>query len=103
MSTILQFSIFPSDKGSSVSSYVSKAIEAVKSAGVPYQLTSMSTIIETETLEEALAVVAKANQAIEPFADRVYLSINIDIRKGESGRMQHKVQAVQQNIGNVNL
>lgn len=103
MSTILQFAIFPTDKGSSVSSYVSKAIDAVKSAGVPYQLTSMSTIIETETLEEALAVVAKANKAIEPFADRVYLSINVDIRKGESGRMEHKVQAIQQKIGDVNL
>ena len=102
MSTILQFAIFPTDKGSSVSSYVSKAIEAVKSAGVPYQLTSMSTIIETETLEEALAIVVKANQAIEPFADRIYLSINVDLRKGESDRMQHKVEAIQQIIGNVN-
>lgn len=103
MSTILQFAIFPTDKGSSVSSYVSKAIDAIKSAGVPYQLTSMSTIIETETLEEALAIVAKANKAIEPFADRIYLSINVDIRKGESGRMEHKVQAIQQKVGDINL
>jgi uncharacterized protein (TIGR00106 family) len=103
MSTILQFAIFPTDKGSSVSNYVSKAIDAIKRTGIPYQLTSMSTIIETETLEEALAVVATANKAIEPFADRIYLSINVDIRKGESGRMQHKVQTIQQKIGDVNL
>ncbi|WP_320051547.1 thiamine-binding protein [uncultured Acetobacteroides sp.] len=103
MSTILQFAIFPTDKGSSVNSYVSKAIDAIKSSGVPYQLTSMSTIIETETLEEALAIVARAKKAIEPFADRVYLSINADIRQGECGRMEHKVQAIQQKIVDVNL
>jgi uncharacterized protein (TIGR00106 family) len=103
MSAILQFTIFPTDKGSSVSNYVSKAIDAVRAAGVPYQLTSMCTIIETETLEEAFAIVAKANKAIEPFAERVYLTMNVDIKKGASGRMQQKVQAVQNIIGDVNL
>lgn len=103
MSTILQFAIFPTDKGASVSDYVSKVIDSIKGANVKYQLTPMSTIIETETLEEALDVVAKANKSIEPFTDRVYISINIDIRKGEIGRMQHKVEAIQKRIGDVNL
>jgi len=103
MSVILQFAIFPTDKGASVSNFVSKAIEAVKDAGIDYQLTPMSTIIETDTLEEALQIVAKANSAIEPFADRVYISINVDIRKGDKGRMKRKVDSVKQIVGNVNL
>lgn len=103
MSVILQFAIFPTDKGSSVSEYVSKAIEAIRNTGYPYQLTPMCTIIETETLEEAFAAVGKANEAIAPYAERIYLTINVDIRNGKNGRMEQKVNSIQQKIGDVNL
>lgn len=104
MSVILQFAIFPTDKGSSVSEYVSKAIDAVRACGFTYQLTPMSTIVETETLEEALDVVAKANKAITPFTDRVYITMNIDIRNNQAtGRMQQKLKSIQDKIGEVNI
>lgn len=102
MSVIIQLAIFPTDKGSSVSEYVSKAIEAIINTGVSFQLTSMSTIIETETLDEGLAIVALANQAIEPFTDRIYITMTIDIRKGKSNRMQSKVDAINSIIGKQN-
>lgn len=102
MSVILQFAIFPTDRGSSVSEYVGKAIEAVRSSGYPYQLTPMSTIIETDTLEEAFAVVGKANDAIAPYSERVYLTISIDIRNGKGDRMSQKISSIRQKIGDVN-
>lgn len=102
MSVLLQFAIFPTDKGASVSEYVSKAVDAVSKTGFPYELTSMCTIVETDTLDEALSVVSKANCAIEPFADRVYITMNIDIRNGKTNMMKHKVDAVMSKLGNAN-
>lgn len=102
MSVIVQFTIFPTDKGASVSEYVSKAIAVVRDSGYCYQLTPMCTIVETETLEQAFALVSQANQAIEPHAERVYLTMSVDIRKGESNRMAQKIASVEQKIGSVN-
>jgi hypothetical protein len=41
MSVILEFAMFPTDKGSSVSEYVSRILKVVDQAGLPYQLTPM--------------------------------------------------------------
>ena len=50
MSILLNFAMFPTDKGASVSEYVSKVIENIKDSGVSYKLNSMGTTIETETM-----------------------------------------------------
>jgi len=57
MSILLEFSMFPTDKRESVSDEVSKVIQMIRDSGVPYKLTAMGTIIETESIEEALSVV----------------------------------------------
>jgi len=49
MSVLLEFSMFPTDKGESVSTHVSKVIKMIHDSGVTYQLTPMGTIIETAT------------------------------------------------------
>lgn len=71
MSVLLEFAMFPTDKGESVSPYVSKVIEMIRDSGTIYQLTPMGTIIETETMPEALAIVQKAYDVLEPDCDRV--------------------------------
>ncbi|MGQ1890412.1 MTH1187 family thiamine-binding protein [Thermophagus sp. OGC60D27] len=102
MSVLLNFAMFPTDKGASVSQYVSKVLEYVRDSGVAYRLDSMGTTIETETLEEALDVVNKAYLILEPVADRIYSTISIDARKGRSGRMDGKIQSIENKIGGVN-
>lgn len=47
MSFLLEFSMFPTDKGESKSAYVSKVVKVVKESGFAYQLTPMATIVET--------------------------------------------------------
>lgn len=99
MSVLMSMAIFPTDKGDSVSKYVSEVIRYIRESGVSYQLNSMGTSIETETIEEALAVINGAYKVLEPHVSRVYCNITMDIRKGKSDRMKHKVEAVEKNIG----
>lgn len=101
MSVILEFAMFPTDKGESVSEHVSKIIKMIAESGVTYQLTPMGTIIETETMQEALAIVQKAYDVLEEDCNRIYSSLKFDIRKGEPGRMTQKVEAIESKIGKV--
>jgi len=41
MSVLVEFSMFPTDKGESVSAYVSRIIKMIDESGVPYKLTPM--------------------------------------------------------------
>jgi uncharacterized protein (TIGR00106 family) len=94
--------MFPTDKGESVSPYVSKVIAMIRESGATYQLTPMGTIIETETMAEALAIVQKSYDVLEPDCDRVYSSLKFDIRKGKSNCMTEKMNSVENIIGKVN-
>jgi uncharacterized protein (TIGR00106 family) len=102
MSVLLEFAIFPTDKGESVSTYVSKVIKIIRESGATYQLTPMGTIIETETLAEALAIVQQSYDVLEPDCDRVYSSLKFDIRKGKSNCLIQKIKSVENIIGEVN-
>ncbi len=102
MSVLLEFSMFPTDKGGSVSDYVSRVIDMIRNSGVDYKLTAMGTIIETETVDEALDIVKKSYSILEPHSQRVYSSLKMDIRKGKPGRLEGKVSSVEMKIGKVN-
>ena len=77
MSVLLEFAMFPTDKGKSVSQFVSQVIKMIKESGVTYKLTAMGTIIETETLHEALDIINKAYKVLEPHSERIYSSIKL--------------------------
>jgi len=103
MSVLLEFAMFPTDKsGDSASESVSKIINMINKSGIRYKLTAMGTIIETETLEEALAIVNQSYQILEPFSKRVYSTITIDIRKEKSDRLNQKIKSIESKIGKVN-
>ncbi|HAF30351.1 MAG TPA: hypothetical protein DCG75_15015 [Bacteroidales bacterium] len=102
MSVLLEFAMFPTDKtGDSASESVSKIIDMINKSGISYQLTAMGTIVETETLEEALEIVNRSYQVLEPFSNRVYSTITIDIRKGKSNRLTQKIESIESKIGKV--
>ncbi len=102
MSVLMEFAMFPTDKGGSVSAYVSKVIKMVKDSGVSYQLTPMGTIIETEEMSECLSFVQKAHDILSPHADRIYSTITFDIRKNKSERITNKIASIEEKIGKVN-
>ncbi|HSV89417.1 MAG TPA: MTH1187 family thiamine-binding protein [Bacteroidales bacterium] len=101
MSVLLEFSMFPTDKGESVSPYVSRIIKMIRASGLNYQLTPMGTVVEAPELAEILELVQKAYQELEPDCQRVYSSLKLDIRKGPVGRLEGKVRSVEEKIGEV--
>lgn len=101
MSVILEFAMFPTDKGVSVSSYVSRILKWIDQSRHPYQLTPMGTIVETASMREALDVVEQAYAQLEGDCERVYATLKFDIRVGAMGRMREKVDAIQSHIGPV--
>jgi len=102
MSVLLEFAMFPTDKGASVSEFVSHIILMIKNKGYHYKLTAMGTIVETETLTEALQVIQDSYNVLEPYSDRVYSSVKFDIRKGKTNRLEQKVKSIESKIGKIN-
>jgi len=94
MSALLSFAIFPTSKGDSVSEYVSKVIKMISESNYPYKLNAMGTVVETGTVSEALEIIQKSYDILEKFSDRVYISSNIDVRKGKTGRIQSKIDSI---------
>ena len=53
-------------------------------------------------MSEALALVQKAYDVLEPDCDRVYSSLKFDICKGKSKCLTQKIKSVEKIIGEVN-
>jgi uncharacterized protein (TIGR00106 family) len=98
MSVLIEFSIFPTDKGESKSKYVARVIKMIKESGVTYQFTPMSTIIETSTVEEGLEIVKRAYELLEVDCNRIYSTIKIDYRKGYEDRVTQKIKSVEDKL-----
>jgi len=101
MSVLMEFSMFPTDKGESVSQYVSEVIRMIRESGLKYRLTPMGTVIETGTMEEALEMLGKAHTLLDKESRRIYCSAKFDIRKGGSGRLDGKIASIEGKIGKV--
>ena len=97
MSVIVNFSIFPLDKGESLSNYVARAVKIIDESSLPYELTSMGTSVEGEWAE-VISVVDKCFQAFEKDCNRVYLALKADYRKGPVGRIKGKVESVKRKL-----
>jgi uncharacterized protein (TIGR00106 family) len=101
MSVMLNFAMFPTDKGDSVSQYVSKVIKNIDASGVDYKLNPMGTTIETATMQEALSIVQQSYDILDEFSDRIYCAITIDARKGKDERMNGKINSIEAHIGEI--
>ncbi len=104
MSVLLEFAIFPTSdncrEGASVSKQVAKIIDAIDKSGVKYQLTPMGTVVETDTMREALDVIALAYEQVKE-CERVYSSLKFDIRHNSENRMANKIKSVESNLQRV--
>ena len=101
MSVLVEFAMFPTDKGDSVSAYVSRIIKMIDNSGINYQLTPMGTVFETETMDEALRVLDNSYKMLEPDCGRVFSSVKFDIQPNKSNRLITKIQSIENKIGKV--
>ena len=97
MSVLIDFSIFPVDKGGSVSAYVTRAVQIIRGSGLPYQIGPMGTTIEGEW-EESIALVGRCLEELRKDCDRVYMTLKVDYRKGLGGRIESKVASLAQSV-----
>ena len=97
MSLLINFSIFPLDKGESVSQYVARAVKIIKDSGLPYKLGPMGTSIEGEW-EEVMDVVTRCFEELQQDCSRVYMGITGDYRKKGRGRITSKMDSVEEKL-----
>ena len=93
MSVIVEFSIFPMDKGESLSPYVARAIKIIEASGLPYELNPMGTCVEGEW-KAVMSLVDRCFQELQKDCNRISLSLKADYRKGPAGRLKGKVESV---------
>ena len=101
MSVLLEYAMFPTDKGDSVSQYVSQIIEMIRDSGYPYKLTAMGTIIETSSVDQATEIINKSYSVLEPYSSRVYATFTMDIQKDKNNRLLSKIESIENRIGKV--
>jgi uncharacterized protein (TIGR00106 family) len=95
---LLEFSMFPTDKGASVSEYVKRSLEIIDASGLPYKLGPMGTCLEGEW-EEVMAVVGQCFARMQQDSDRIAVNLKVDYRAGESGRLDSKVETLRRKTG----
>ncbi|MCP4574378.1 MAG: MTH1187 family thiamine-binding protein [bacterium] len=95
---LLEFSLYPTDKGASVSEYVQRNLEIIDDSGLPYKLGPMGTTLEGEW-DEVMAVVKQCRDRMATDCDRMAVQIKIDDRKGPSGRLESKVETLRRKTG----
>ncbi len=100
MSVIVDFSIFPVDKEASVSPYVAKAVKIIRESGLDYQTGPMGTCIEGEW-EDVMGVVSRCFEKMKEESSRIYMTLKVDYRRGDSGRLAGKVRSLEEKLGHI--
>lgn len=92
---VADLSIIPIGVGESVSKYVKRAVEELRSFGLRVEVGAMSTVLEAKTLDEIFEAVKKAREAVfEMGAKRVYTILRIDERRDKELSIESKVSKV---------
>lgn len=95
---LLEFSMFPMDKGESVSPWVSRCLEIIDKSGLDYRLNPMGTVLEGEW-DEAFGVVKECFDAMRQDCKRITMSLKVDYREGRRGALTSKITSVEQGVG----
>lgn len=92
---IAEISVAPMSEGTSVSEYVKLAEAALKKTCLKTFPGPMCTAFEASTLDEILAAVKAAHQAVvDAGAKRVITNLKIDDRRDKAATMESKMTAV---------
>lgn len=91
---LVEFSMFPTDKGESVSRYVSQILDDIDKSGITYQLTPMGTILEG-SWDEVMGVITSCFKILQPQSNRITTFIKVDYRRGKESRMKSKINKIE--------
>jgi uncharacterized protein (TIGR00106 family) len=94
---LVEFAMFPTDKGESVSKYVSQVIDYIDKSNISYMLTPMGTILEGEW-DDVMKVIDGCFKILQPQANRIYSTIKVDYRKGRESGMTSKTTKIKKLI-----
>jgi uncharacterized protein (TIGR00106 family) len=89
---LAEFSMWPMDKGVSVSPYVARCLDIVDRSGLPYKLGPLGTCIEGE-YADVMSVIAQCHHALAADSSRVYCTIKLDWRKDHAGTLTSNIEA----------
>ena len=95
---LLEFSMFPLDKGQSLSPFVARSLDIVDRSGLDYRCHAMGTVLEGD-FDRVMGVVKQCFEAMAEDCNRIECSIKLDYRKGHQGRLEAKVTSVEQKLG----
>ncbi len=93
MSVMLEFSMYPTGKGESLSKYVSESAKIIVKSGVDYRFGSMGTVLEGEW-DEVMDVVSKCYKKMKQNCNRISCHITIDYRNGRTDGLTNKIESV---------
>jgi len=97
MSVLIHFSLFPTDKGTSVSPYVARSLRIIRESGLPYKLGPMSTAVEGEW-DDVVAVVERCFKELRKDCSRIYMTLQMDYREGAQNRIEGKIKSVEEKL-----
>ena len=82
-------------KGVSAADYVNMALDYFRKSGIKFYPNSMSTVIETKTVEDAFRIIAGAENAlIKAGVPRVETVIKMDHRTDLENSVSRKLEAI---------
>ena len=97
MSVLIDFSIFPLDKGASLSPYVARAVKIIRNSGLPHRFGPMGTSVEGEW-DQVMGVLGECFEDLKKDCDRISMNIRFDYRKDPGGRIERKMTSVKKRL-----
>jgi uncharacterized protein (TIGR00106 family) len=95
---LLEFSMAPLEKGSSVGDYVARSLKIIDESGLDYRLHAMGTIVEGE-IDDVLVVLKQCFEAMAADCERITCTAKLDYRRGHRGRLEAKVASMEEKLG----
>jgi len=95
---LASFSVVPIGTGTGLKEQVAEILRVVDASGLPYRIHAMTTEVEGEW-DRVMAVVKAAHDVGRRYSGRALTTIIIDDREGATGRIEGKVQDVEQILG----
>jgi len=94
---LVEFSIVPVGKGSSISDDVAKVLNIVDKSGLPYKINPMGTVVEGNW-DDIMELIKKCHSIVLKGGERVVTSIKIDDRKKRRNMIERKVMSVEKRL-----
>lgn len=95
---LFSFKVFPIGSGDDVAGPVARCVELVDDAGLAYQVTGATTVLEG-TWDEVMPVLERCFHELTEEHPRVWASIEVDHHGGQSGRIESSVDRIEEILG----